>query len=81
MEVLLSMEAVTSESNLKALRRLYDTVEAQVHGLKSMGVEAETYGALLSSAVLGRIPREIRLVISREMGDGECKPEDLMNIC
>ena len=78
MEVLLSVEAVTSDSNLKALRHLYDTVEAQVRGLKSMGVEAETYGALLSSVVLGKIPHEIRLVISRELGDGERKLEDLM---
>ena len=49
MEVLLSVEAVVSDSNLRALRHLYDTVEAQVRGLNSMGVKPETYGALLSS--------------------------------
>lgn len=80
METLLSVEAVTSDFNLKALRRLYDTVEAQVRGLKSMGVEAETYGALLSSVVLAKIPHDIRLVVSREMGDGERKLENLMKI-
>ena len=45
-----------------------------------MGVEAETYGALLSSAVLGKIPHNIRLVVSHEMGDGEQKLEDFMKI-
>ena len=80
MEALLSVEAVTSDFNLKALRCLYDTVKAQVRGLKSMGVEAEMYGALLSSVVLGKIPHDICLVVSCEMGDGERKLEDLMNI-
>ena len=80
MEVLVSVEAVTSGFNLKALRRLYDTVEVQVRGPKSMGVEEKTYGALLSSLTLGRIPHNICLVVSCEVGDGERKLEDLMEI-
>ena len=42
MEVLMSVEAVTSETQLKALRRFYDTIEAQVRGLKAMGVTSPT---------------------------------------
>ena len=45
-----------------------------------MGIEAEMHGALLSSVVLGKIPYDIRLVVSRKMGDGERKLEDLMKI-
>ena len=48
MEVLLGVEAVMSNTNLKALRRLYDTIEAQVRGLRSMGVSSDSYGSLLS---------------------------------
>ena len=80
MEALLGVEVVTSDTNLKALRRLYDTIETQVRGLKAMGVESETYGGLLSSVVLGKIPQEIRLVISREMGDGDRKLDALMKM-
>ena len=54
MELLLRVETVVSDSNLRALRHLYDTVEAQVRGLNSMGVKPERYGALLSSVVLGK---------------------------
>ena len=64
MEVLLGVDAVSSDANLKALRRLYDTVEAQVRGLKAMGVTTETYGGLLSSVMLSKVPPEIRLIIS-----------------
>ena len=80
MEVLMSVEAVTSETQLKALRRLYDTIEAQVCGLKAMGVTSETYGGLLSSVMLGKIPPEIRLIITRQLGDEDRKLENLMEL-
>ncbi len=80
MDVLLSLDAVSSDTNLKALRRLYDTIEAQVRGLKSMGVTPETYGSLLSSVVLSKIPSEIRLIISRKIGDGDRKLDELMKV-
>ena len=80
MEVLLSVEAVVSDSNLRALRHLYDTVEAQVRGLNSMGVKPETYGALLSSVMLGKLPQEVRLLLSRKMGDGDRKLDDMMKL-
>ena len=78
MDVLLSVEAVLSDSNLRA--HLYDTVEAQIRGLNSMGVKPETYGALLSSIMLGKLPQEIRLLLSRGMGDGDRKLNDLMKL-
>ena len=80
MEVLLGVDAVSSDANLKALRRLYDTVEAQVRGLKAMGVTAETYGGLLSSVMLSKVPLEIRLIISRAIGDGDRKLDGLMKL-
>jgi hypothetical protein len=45
---------VVSDTNLKALRRLYDVAESQVRGLKSLGVALETYGTLLSFMLLPR---------------------------
>ena len=80
MDILLNLEAVVSDSNLRALRHLHDTVEAQIRGLNSMGVQSETYGALLSSVVLGKLPQEIRLLLSRGMGDGDRKLDDLMKL-
>ena len=70
MEVLLSVDAVMSEHNLKDLRHLYDVVEAQVRGLKSLGVPAEAHGSLLTSVLLNKLPRELWLV-SQQMGEEE----------
>ena len=41
-----------------------------------MGVKPETYGTLLSSVMLGKLPQEIRLLLSRGMGGGDRKLDD-----
>ena len=42
MDLLLNLDAVTSQHNLKALRHLYDVVEANVRGLRALGVPSES---------------------------------------
>ena len=42
-----------------------------MRGLRALGVEATTYGGLLSSILMNRLPSELRLIISREVGDRE----------
>ena len=60
MEAFLQLNAVTLSTNLKNLRRLYDTVESHVRGLKSLGISATSYGSLLSSVLMNKLPPEFR---------------------
>ncbi|CAB4034590.1 PREDICTED: uncharacterized protein LOC107346460 [Paramuricea clavata] len=60
-------EPVTSPHNLKGLRTLYDTVESHIRALKSLGVQAETYGTLLCSMLLNKSPQELCIIVSREV--------------
>ena len=62
MEALLQLIAVTSSTNLKNLR-LYDTVESHVRGLKSLRISATSYGSLLSSVLINKLPLEFQLII------------------
>jgi len=80
MDTLLELESVTSASNVKALRRFYDQLEFQVRSLKSLEVPVSSYGNLLSSLLMNRLPQEIRLLVSREIGDGEWQVDQLMTI-
>ena len=64
METLLNTKAMTSDSNLKELRHLYDTIESHIQNLKSLGVEAASYGAMLSSLLLLKLPPDLRLIVS-----------------
>ena len=51
LDALMNIEAVTSQHNLRALRRLYDNAESHTRSLKSLGVKSGTYGSLLASVL------------------------------
>ena len=80
MEALLTLEAVTSQYNLKALRRLHDQVESQVRGLRALGIVAESYGSLLSPVILSKLPQELRLIVSREVREGRWHLDELIRL-
>ena len=67
---LLKVDSIASDSNLKGLRRLYDTVESQVRGLRFLRVAPESYGSLLSSVLISNLPGEIHLITSWVVGTG-----------
>ena len=77
MDILLSLEPVTSQQKLRELRQLFDLVEAQVRGLKSLGVESTSYGSLLTSVLLQKLPHELRLIMSREVEEGDWNLDEL----
>ena len=70
MDQLLNVDPVASPYNLRGLRHLFDSVESHVRCLKSLGVTADSYGSLLSSVLLNKLPPDIRLLVSRKV------PED-----
>ena len=78
MDALLKVDSIASDSNLKGLRRLHDTVESQVRGLRSLGVAPESYGSLLSSVLMSKLPGEIRLIISRVVGEESWELDKLL---
>ena len=67
METLLSFGAVTSDNHLRDLRRLFDQAEANIRSLRALGVEPESYGTMLSSVLLSKLPPELRLIVSRKV--------------
>ena len=69
MDQLLNVNPVTSGNNLAGLRHLFNTTETHIRGLKSLGVTANSYGSLLSSVLLKKLPADIRLLISRRVSE------------
>lgn len=80
MDVLLNLDAVSSQFNLMGLRHLYDLIETQVRSLKSLGVPPESYGTLLSSVLVNKLPQELRLIVSREVPDSDWDLDRLMKV-
>ena len=62
MEQLLNIDSVASQHDVKGLRQLYDVIESNVRSLKSLGVKADSYGSLLSSVLMTKLPSELRLI-------------------
>ena len=71
MDAVLNVEAVTSPSHLKGLRHLHDLVESHVRSLKSLGVPSGSYGCLLTSVLVNKLPQELQLIVSRKIGSGD----------
>ena len=73
MDALMALEPVTSNNNTRALRHLHDKIESNVRSLSAMGVVAESYGTLLSSVIVNKLPSGLRLMIGRKICEGEWK--------
>ena len=71
MNTLLILQTVTPHYKFKGLRHVYDSVESNVRGLRALGVDAGSYGQLLSSILMNKLPAEMHLVVSRELGGGK----------
>ena len=67
MDLLINIDQVSSANHVAALRRLYDQVESNVRSLSALGVSCDSYGSLLSSVLVKKLPPELRLLISRQM--------------
>ena len=80
MDILLNVKAVTSQHNLKGLRHIYDLVESHVRSLKSLGVSPDSYGTLLSSVLLNKLPLEIRLIASRKVDEDRWSLDALLKV-
>jgi len=64
MENLLGVYTDSSQHNLK--EHLYD-VESQIRGLTSLGIPASSYGSLMSSILMTKLPQEFRLLVNHEV--------------
>ena len=80
MDILLNAEPVTLLRSLKGLRYLYKLVRSHVRGLKVLGVSSESYGSLLSSVVLNKLPQELRLIVGRKISDEHWTLDALMGV-
>lgn len=74
----MNMATISSDRNLKELRQLYDHTEAHVRSLRSLGIEAASYGALLSPVLLTKLPPDLRLVVSRKVSDSNLDMDALL---
>ena len=69
MNELLNMNKVERDRDLQGLRRLNDDIESHVRSLRSLDVDDDNYGSLLTPIIMERLPHQFKLTISRQVGD------------
>ena len=77
MNELLNIKKVERDRDLRGLRRLYDDIESHVRSLRSLDVDDDNYGSLLTPIIMERPPHQFKLMISRQVGD---EPWDLTQL-
>ena len=80
MEHLLNINPVTSDQDLKGLRKLHNDVEANTRSLKALGIEPESYEAMLASVLLGKLPPDLHLIVGRKITDAELTLKNLREV-
>ena len=51
-----------------------------MRGLRTLRVQSSSYGGLLTPVLISKLPTELRLIISRELKEGEWEFETMMEI-
>lgn len=80
MDDLTNMAPVYSNHDLRGMRQLYNLVEVHVRGIKALGAPSASYGSLLSSVLMSKVPQEVRLIISREVKGGDWELDRLLAV-
>ena len=68
MNEVLSMKKVERDRDLQGLCRLYDDIESHVGSLRSLDVDDDNYGSLLTPIIMERLPHQFKLTIRRQVG-------------
>ena len=59
---------------------MYDEVKLHVRSLKSLGVSFDTYGSLLASVLVNKLPQELQLIVTRKLGGDDWDLDTVMKI-
>ena len=64
-------------NTLDSRQAFYDSIESHIRALTSLGKSPESYGALLTPIILGKLPNDIRKNLARDHSNMEWTLDDL----
>ena len=66
----MELPRVCSSEDLQKLLFIYDKTEGIVRNLQGTGITSETYGTFLTPVIMGKLPQDLRLTLSRKLCEG-----------
>lgn len=79
MEALLRVDPVTSNKNLRGLRRLHNDVETHIQSLHALKVSSAAYSSMPVPVLLNKLPLEVHLIVSRKTVSTACDVEMILD--
>ena len=67
MERYANLPNISSDSNLTEIRKFYAEIESHVRCLDSLNIKSDSYSALLAPVIVGKLPPQLKLVVSRNV--------------
>ena len=80
MERLENLPNISSDSNLTEIRKFYDEIESHVRCLDSFNVKSNSYSALLVPMIMGKLPPQLKLVVSCNLRSELWDLAELLNL-
>ena len=80
MDVLVKLPKSDNIKDIDKLTKNYNSLETSVRNFSNLGVEITSYRTLLTSIIFGRIPAELKLLISRKFKNNVSNLDILIEI-
>ena len=77
---LLNLELIYGERDTQRLRTMYDFAETKYRALEALGVDQETYSAIVVPSLLKKLPEQLRLTITWGEDHHEWNLEQLLDV-
>ena len=77
---LLNFELIYGERDTQRLRTMYDFAETKYRALEALGVDQETYSAIVVPSLLKKLPEQLRLTITWGEDHHEWNLEQLLDV-
>ena len=80
MERFAKLPNISSDSYLTEIRKFYDEIQSHVRCLDSLNVKSDSYSALLVPVIMGKLPSQIKLAVSRNLRSKWWGLAELLNL-
>ena len=80
MEKLVNLPHISSDSSLTEIRKFYDEIKLHVRCLDSQNVKSDIHSALLVPMIMGKLPPQLKLVVSRNLRSELWGLAELLNL-
>ena len=79
-DALHNLPNLTTEKDVKGLRKLADSIDINIRSLKNLGYDLSQYGPFLNPVIMNKLPEGIRLAVTKQIRKEEWELGKILDI-